>query len=33
MVALFAGLYGIAKSLNSPKEGEEQDANNYPDKK
>lgn len=33
MVALFAGLYGIAKSLNSPKEGEEQDANNYPNKK
>jgi predicted membrane channel-forming protein YqfA (hemolysin III family) len=31
MVALFAGLYGIAKGLNSPKEGEgEEETNKYP---
>lgn len=34
MVALFAGLYGIAKSLNSSKENEEQEEmNKYASKK
>jgi len=32
MVALFAGLYGIAKGLNSAKEGEEQEEEKYPNK-
>lgn len=32
MVALFAGLYGIAKGLNSAKEGEEQEGEKYPNK-